>query len=295
MKIDAALHKDLRNVFKTLETQRSQWTQLWLELSKLYMPKRYSSLYKKGESNRRASLRNSSILDSTGTLASRTLAAGMMNGITSPVRQWFRLRLAGFEDELEHPSRVWLDEVERRMLRVMSESNFYKALAVAYLELGVFATSCILIYEDFDDIIRCYNSPLGEFMLAQSASQRVDTFARSIEYKLRQMVEKWGEDNLNTNSKRAWAGEKGGGQLTDHTVHHMVLPAEFDSRLARLSNYPFVELYWEADSNDGEILGVEGFNEFPGIAPRWDTVGNDVYGSTCPGHGCSCRRHPTPA
>ena len=41
--------------------------------------------------------RHRAILDNTGTRALRTLAGGMMAGMTSPARPWFRLTTANPE------------------------------------------------------------------------------------------------------------------------------------------------------------------------------------------------------
>jgi hypothetical protein len=43
-------------------------------------------------------------------------------------------------------------------------------------------------------------------------------------------------------------------------------------------------VYWEARSSEGDkLLRVRGYREFPGIAPRWFVVGNQTYGTDCPG------------
>jgi hypothetical protein len=62
----------------------------------------------------------------------------MMNGITSPSRPWFKLRVPGFDDE-GGPVTQWADEVARRMMKVMGESNFYNSMAVLYLDLASLA------------------------------------------------------------------------------------------------------------------------------------------------------------
>jgi hypothetical protein len=64
----------------------------------------------------------------------------MMNGITSPSRPWIKLRVPGYDDE-GGPVTQWADEVARRMMKVMGESNFYNAMAVLYLDLAVFGSA----------------------------------------------------------------------------------------------------------------------------------------------------------
>jgi hypothetical protein len=55
------------------------------------------------------------------------------------------------------------------MRTVFAVSNFYTSLATMYEDLGTFGTAAMIIYEDFDDVIRCYNTCAGEYFLANSA------------------------------------------------------------------------------------------------------------------------------
>ena len=281
-----------RNQISRLHTRREDNRRHWSQLADFYLPQRYVYLENAdSDRKRRANLRNPYILDSTSTDAAQTLAAGMQNGITSPARPWFRLRIANFQDEIEHPARVWLDEVERRMLRVMAESNFYKAIGTAYLELGIFSTAAILIYEDADDVIRCYNSPLGEFYLAQGSQQKVSTYGRRFMYTVEQVVERWGRENCSPTVQKKW-DEKGDRLYDMVEIEHIIEPNIEEKgapRLPRMMGWR--EIYYERSNlgsgaqvgASGLALGVAGYREFPCIAPRWDTTANDVYGSNSPG------------
>src|SRR5688572_17893259 len=77
----------------------------WRELNDYIMPRRGRfTLSDRGKGERRSS----KIIDSTATFAARTLSAGMMSGITSPARPWFRLGTPD-PDLSEHASdKQWL-------------------------------------------------------------------------------------------------------------------------------------------------------------------------------------------
>lgn len=261
-----------------LETVRQPYFLFWRELADYYLPRRY--LWLENAATRVRSMQNPKVLDSTGTIAARVLASGMMNGITSPARPWFSLRIAGHEDSLvNNPARVWLDEVTRRMSMVLAESNFYNSMAVMYLDLVVFGTASMLIYEDFESVIRCYNPALGEFYLAQDDRLAVNTFARSFEYTVAQMAERWGEENLTETSRELW--EKGGAEAqTPKKVWHLLEPNE-DGKGKVAKRFRFRETYWEDGAPGGQVLAQKGFNEMPGLFVRWELSGNDAYGS-CP-------------
>ena len=118
------------------------------------------------------------IINETPTLAARTLSAGLMAGLTSPARPWFRLSIRDLDVSDNTPVRLWLDEVTKRMLTVLSQSNAYNALHVIYEELGVFGTGCVLIEEDYEDVIRCQTLTAGEYYLASSGRNQIDTLYR---------------------------------------------------------------------------------------------------------------------
>lgn len=277
MQISLEVHRRLKAVIKGLQDERQAWWVHWRELADYLLPRRYIWLLS-GNEQKRARNRNSFILDSTGTKAARVLAAGMMNGITSPSRPWFKLRLAGRTEEEDHDASVWLEDTARRMLIAMAETNFYQALAVAYLDLAVFGTSATLIYEDFDTVFRCYNSPLGEFYLAQGAQQTVNTVAREFEYKVHQIVERWGLENCSDATKTLW--NQGGAALykTVRIVHIIEPNNDQPGKISK--NFEYREFYYEEGAPLGTILGRSGYHECPGIFPRWELTANDSYGSS---------------
>lgn len=276
MKISAEEQKRLQGIIAELRNDRLPFWNLWREIANYFLPKRYVWL----QSDKEARIRNAKnpyILDSTGTTAARILASGMMNGVTSPSRPWFRGRIAGFDHEGDAVA-VWADEVVRRMLFVMSESNFYNALAVLYLDLVIFGTAAVLIYEDDETVIRCYNPALGEFYLSQSYRLAPDTFAREFKQSVKQLAKNFGEENLSDTLRMKY---KTGGQQCLHLydVTHLIEPNHSKSGVP--SKFAFIETYWETGAiAQGQVLAQRGFNEMPGIFPRWELTANDSYGTS---------------
>lgn len=275
MKIKDAERKRLNGVISELRLDRQPFWHLWREVADYFLPKRYVWLQNSREARVR-SAKNPYILDSTGTLAARVLASGMMNGITSPSRPWFRLRIPGFDQEGDAIA-LWSDEVVRRMLYVMSESNFYNAMAVLYLDLVVFGSGAMLIYEDDDDVIRCYNPALGEFFLGQSFKRKVDRFAREFQLTVDQMVKQFGEENVSDTIKQKY--KQGGAQcLQFYDVVHLIEPNPQDGAVPK--KFAYRETYWEKARNTNDVLAQRGFNELPGIFPRWELTASDSYGTS---------------
>jgi hypothetical protein len=265
----------LNGVIAELRSDRLPFWNLWRELANYFLPKRYVWL----QSSREARIRNAKnpfILDATGTSAARVLASGMMNGITSPSRPWFKLRVAGFDHDDDEVA-IWCDEVTRRMLYVMSESNCYNAIAVLYLDLVVFGSAATLIYEDDENIIHCYNPALGEFYLGQSHRLTVDTFAREFKQSVKQLVTNFGEENVSPQVLAKWK-EGGARALHTYDVTHLIEP-NIDGKSSVPKKFLYRETYWESGCSE-YVLAQRGFNELPGIFPRWETTANDAYGTS---------------
>lgn len=277
MKIEEKEHRVLKSTMAQLRDNRLPFWNFWRELADYYLPKRYVWLQSDKE-RRVRNAKNPFILDGTGTSAARTLASGMMNGITSPSRPWFTIRIPGFSEASTNDAAIrWCDEVTRRMLLIMSESNFYNAMAVMYLDLVVFGTAAMLMYEDKDNVIRCFNPALGEYYLAQDDRLQVNTFAREFEYTVAQMVQRWGKENCSQTVRTLFESETGDKQK-GFPISHLIQPN--DGTLGVSKRFKFVETYWETAGPQGIILDRRGFNEMPGVFPRWELTANDSYGTS---------------
>lgn len=279
MRVGEDFHQACKAKLTKLHTVREPYFALWKDLSDYFLPRRYVWLEDENSSSRVTNMRNQNILDSTGTQAARVLASGMMNGITSPARPWFNLRIAGNDDiNMVHSVRVWLDEVTRRMLQTIAETNFYNSLAVLYVDLVVFGTGAAFIYEDYDSVFRMYNSALGEYYLTQDERLAVNGVARKFTYTVEQTVNRWGEDNVSKKVLNDW---KKGGANTQNPVYiqHLIEPNN-DGKGKVPKTFKYRETYWERNGTNGEVLGQSGFHELPGIFPRWELSANDAYGAS---------------
>lgn len=275
--------EDLRrhnNYLTALTNDRSQWEVLWRELSDNYLPQRYRWLMNAKEYTAQRA-RRQYIINNTGTQAARTLAAGMMNGVTSPSRPWFKLRVPGLKLDEHRELSVWLEEVERRLLQIMAESNFYNAMAIMYLDMSVFGTAANLIYEDPDSVIRCYNPPLGEFFVCQNDRGIIDVFARRFMMKVSQYIQKWPDPQYwSSYVKNCVNNNSGAGMGKEVEIAHFIGPNHNGYAAKR---FKFYEMYWEprrsvGSEGDGWLLEKRGFNEMPGIFARWEVSGTDSYG-----------------
>src|SRR6056297_2119513 len=124
--------------YKKLEDDRSSWRSHWMEITDYILPRRGRYLTEaQGTKGRK---RTTKIIDNTGGQALRTLAAGMMSGLTSPARPWFRLQTVN-EDLMDAPMvKDWFGKTALILRRLLSSSNFYNMMSTLYSELGAFGT-----------------------------------------------------------------------------------------------------------------------------------------------------------
>jgi hypothetical protein len=265
-----------------MRSTRLTWWAHWARLAEVYLPRRYKWFVTPNQWNRGTQI-NTSIVDETGVLAARTLSAGMMSGLTSPTKPWFKLGFHDLQFVDYGPAKEWLAECERRIARVLAESNFYQALGVLYHDNGVFGSATMLIYEDHEDVIRCYNPCLGEFFIDVSDRLAVDVFAREFTLNLSQLVKQFGMPAVSASSRQGYMS--GGSNLTrEVVVQHIIEPNtcmyDGEKPLGWLvpKKFKWREVYWEQNAQGGALLRASGYNDQIHIAARWDVVSNDAYG-----------------
>lgn len=278
-----------------MELERSSFIPHWRELCDYIMPRRGRFFL---TDTNRGERRNQKIIDSTATLAARTLRAGMMTGITSPARPWFKLTTP--DPDLAEFGRVknWLDLTTKRMSSVFLKSNLYQKLPVLYGDLGTFGTALMFIEKDAQNVFRCSNAPIGSYSLACSSGGRVNTVFREFRMTVNQVVEEFGRkdnngkldlSNLSDHIRTHY--ENGKGEMWIDICHVIKPNEQYDSRYANHSNKKFVSCYYEKGTGYlnleyDKYLREEGYDYFPAFAPRWEVTGEDVYATECPGMVC---------
>lgn len=220
-------------------------------------------------------------LNNKGVRARRTLAAGMMAGITSPARPWFRLSTGNADMDAQAEVRQWLFQVSQIMYRVFSMSNFYKSLQTFYNELGTAGTAALGIFEDDENVIRCVAFTAGQFCLGENGQDRVDTFYRDYKKTAGQLVKEFGYENCPTTVRTAWDD---GNSDSWFAVVHVIEPNDNRDRMSPMQwDMEYRSVYYVKGCSRDGFLRVSGFREFPIMVVRWEKSPGDVYATGCPG------------
>ena len=293
----------------SLRMQRATWEPAWRELATYVSPRR--TRFFQSEATTAGVKKNQQIINGAATEALRTLASGLMAGITSPARPWFRLTVSGLapaapndvakrraiqkaggvgrsipfpdrQDNLADDPAVqgWLHDVESRLLDAFARSNIYNALHTVYSDLSLFGTAVMLVEEDTEDPLRAYALPAGEYFLAQSDRGVIDTLYHETSYSVRALVKKFGLEACSREVRDLYT-RKEFDKLIE--VLHVVEPREdFDPEKLDGKNRPWASYWLEKSSGDATtgFLRESGYHECPILAPRWAVTGVDVYGSS---------------
>ncbi len=269
--------------------RESWWDGPWGDVARYQEPVRSTFLtqnsggYPSPNGQTRGRQINRDILDPAGLLAARKCAAGLMSGLASPSRPWFKLVPAIGNAKLDAAAFDWFDETQDRMATVMALSNFYNSFALECLDLVNFGTAPVLIYEDEKDVVRLYNTVCGEYFLGTDSTLRIGRFARNFVMDTMQLVGMFGLANLPPEVQQLWR-QKGESLSQEQSVAQIVEP-NFDIddggpfAFGKVKG-PFAwrEVYWLYGKSTPVPLAVRGFRDQPFTASRWMTQSNDAYG-----------------
>jgi hypothetical protein len=277
---------------EALRSERSSFIDLYRELSDYHLSHRGRFLV---ADRNKGHKRNTRQYNNTSRMAARTLASGMMAGITSPARPWFKLAAPDPEMNEFTAVKEWLHVVQVTMNRVFSTSNLYNSLHTLYSELGVFGTGSMGVYQDFNNVIWCKPYTVGSYMIGADGRNNIDTFYREYEITVGECVKQFGYDNCSNAVRQMW--DTGSIESWIEIVHAVEPNDNRDNNSPLSRDKKYRSVYYEkrsvgnreisnrdtGGSGSDQFLRRSGFDEFPILTPRWDITGEDIYATDCPG------------
>jgi hypothetical protein len=116
---ESALER-LTKQYGALKRNQEQWLPDYRDLSDMY--KVTINPWLSGGKQQRSGRRNRKVIDGTGLYARRVLQAGMMSGLSSPSRPWFKCVLPDPELMEYAPVSRWLAAVQTRTMDVYASA-----------------------------------------------------------------------------------------------------------------------------------------------------------------------------
>ena len=283
---DLAYHRYVTGRLLTLRVNRYSWWTHWRELADYFLPRRYKWIITANQQYRGSPI-NQHIIDDSGTFAARNLAAGLLSGKCSPTRDWLKLIINNTDDTITTPTSLWLAECKRLMYLVFAESNFYPSIATFLYDLVIFGTAVMLIYEDFHNVINCYNPCAGEYYVDINGKFRPCILYREFTMTIDAVVGEFGYDACCAATRQAYDLPDGSGRSREIIVAHGIEPNDDGKNFGIPSSFAYRECYWEWGGSTSPQSGQQmppaflrkrGYHEQPNIIGRWDLVSNDPYG-----------------
>lgn len=277
------IYNQLQQRLKSLADWRYSWWVYWSKLAEYFSPYRYVWLVVANRMWRGGAL-NDAIIDSTGLLALRTCASGMYSGLTNPSRSWFNLSVGiPGVTELDDEASAWMADATEKCRTVLSQSNFYTTMAMMFSDVALFGTGPVIVYEDDEQIIRCYLPAAGEYYLANGSRNTVETHYREFTLTVIAIIEMFGYGNCPEDIQRAWTNQ-GASLDQEFIVCHAIEPNfdinRKDGTAIRVvpGGFAFREVYWIKGITGNQGLSLKGFHEAPFAVARWALVSNNAYG-----------------
>ena len=258
-----------------LDSERQSWMADWRDLGDYILPRRVR--FDTTDRNR-GGRRASKIIDGTATDSAIVLQSGLMSGVTSPARPWFRLVTP--VPSLMKLSAVtrWLADVEDVLRGIFEKSNLYNMLPTMYGDMGVFGTGVMLVLEDDKDVIRCYTLPVGSYWISNNERLEIDLIYRQTSMTVRQLVDQFGMENLSAATKQV--AESKQTEVWVDVIQRIGPNANYKPESPFAIHRKYSSCFYEKGGTEDKLLGESGSDEFPAMCARWDVNGEDAYGNS---------------
>ena len=268
----------------SLWSERDSWFTHYRELSENFAPRTGRFFV---QDRNRGTKRHSKVIDSTVSRAVRVCAAGLMAGMTSPARPWFRLETADKELMQSANVKQWINFCTELMRTIFARSNTYRSLHSIYEELITYGTAADIVLDDFDDVLRHYTLTAGEYAISTNHRGVVDTLYREFDMSVSQIVTEFVYNPttkmfdwslVSPSIKNLWDNH---GRDQWRPVLHAIEPRlgrDTASPMAR--DMAFTSNYLEIGFDRGGFMRESGYKSFPALCPRWHVSGGDIYGNS---------------
>lgn len=222
----------------------------------------------------------SNIVNNQATRSLRAAQAGMLAGVMSPTRKWFKLETPDPDLMKFQPVQVWLFKVEALLQAIFASGNLYNMAPSLLRELLAFGTGCLAQVDDFDHVARFYTHTIGSYALAQNSRFDIDTMSRQFQMTVRQMKNSYGDRTSDTVTRMY---DKGNYEAWIPVLQFVSPNEDFTPSRPQSQFKKFQSVHIEMGGKNDSILLKKGFDDFPLHCPRWDVTGEDIYASDCPG------------
>jgi hypothetical protein len=249
--------------------KRSTWESHWQEIADLMLPRKAEITKERARGDKRST----QIFDATGIHSLELLAASLHGMLTSSANRWFSLRYKEAVLNENDEAREWLEDSIDKMYLAFARSNFQQEIFENYHDLIAFGTSCLMVEEDEDDIIRFSARHIKEIYVEENKKGLIDNVYRKFKLTVDQAIQKFGAENLSKEINNTYKSNP----YDEVEICHIVRPRfNYDSSKQDKKNMKFQSIYFEHSTD--HIISVGGFNENVYVVSRYLKSSTEIYG-----------------
>ena len=139
------------------------------------------------------------IIDSITLTAVRNFASGMQSGATSAATRWFKNQMKNKELNDIQSVKIWCNQEEELIRRILASSNFYQSMLGIYKHLGVYGFGALSMEPDFQTVVNFKLLPIGSYRYSKDHRGNINTVCRNFKESAENIVEKYGYENCPDN------------------------------------------------------------------------------------------------
>ena len=253
--------------------KRQSLDSLWQELADNFYPERADFTSERTWGDEFAS----HLFDSSPVMMRRDLGNAFSSMLRPRGQSWFELDVD--DDAIRKASGVaeWLESRSDVLSRALyaSTSQFVRATKETDHDFATFGNGVISCEEnERRNGLRFRNHHLKDCAWVENMDGAVDTLFRNMMMSARQMKQRWGEDKLHRDIKKA--GEKDPDK--EFKVRHVMIPVadyEYQTRKRAPKNAEYVSVY--VDCGNQHLISEAPSFEFRYVVPRWQTISGSPY------------------
>ena len=256
--------------FSRLESERSNYENIWQVLADYVLPNRMDFTIERSD----AQVKNRPIYDSTAIHANQLLASTLHSGITNASSNWFDLS-TDVTIDMSPDVKSYLHIFKEKLQHVFNsnEGQFQSQVFEFYSSLVCFGTAIMFVELDDESQIRFSTIHLSEIFINEDKYNAVDTVFRKFKLTIRQAAQMWGEEKLHAHMGKLLEMEPD----KEAEFLHMVAPArDVPHTKDVFKKFPISSVY--IDLKNKHVLDQKGFYEMPYIVSRFDKLAGEKYG-----------------
>jgi hypothetical protein len=266
---------DLLKRQQALEGARSNLTSHMREVAQLVLPS-HNVFFEDGRATAKGEKRNQLVFDPTASLALMKFKSAINGMMTPATQKWSHLRPSDQNLLKNRDVQLWFDEANQTLFskRYEAKAGFQQASDMTYSSLGAFGTGLTYVDEDPERLgsLRYSHTFIGDTYIDANFQGVIDTVFRKLYLSNRQASQRWG-DNAPDRIKKELNDKPDG----EHLYVHFVGPnKDFEEGSLDRAKQRFISIYILEE--DQEEVEVDGSDEFPFAAARYDIAPYEIYG-----------------